>query len=111
MSSQDEIRETVYEPSAVPPLSDSDLAEALGGVVVTGGSGETVIKTASSSECGVRDNTMGVIYYRPCPRCNKPMHTDFYTPKWYCDPCNFSEFRPRKEIWNDTAEELSAAAS
>ena len=39
------------------------------------------------------------------------MHTDFYTPKWYCDPYDFSEYRPRKEIWNGTAEELSAAAS
>ena len=39
------------------------------------------------------------------------MHTDFYTPKWYCDPCDFSEYRPRKEIWNGAAEELSAAAS
>ena len=59
MSSQDEIRETVCEPSVAPSLSDDDLAEALGGVIVTGGSGETVIKTASSSECGVRDNTEG----------------------------------------------------
>lgn len=98
--------------SANCELDATELAEASGGLVITdGGGGETILKNTSGSECGVRDNMFCVIYYRPCPRCGKPMHTDWYTPKWYCDPCNFSEFLPRKETWNGTAEELCAAAS
>ena len=54
--------------------------------------------------CGEYVN--GVLYYRPCPRCGKPMHTSYGQPKWYCDPCDFSEYHPRKEKYTSTPGNL-----
>lgn len=112
MSASDATPETSPSRPAAPSLNDTDLAEAAGGMFIPdGGGGTTTIKNARGSECGVRDNMRQIITYRPCPRCGKPMHTDFYTPKWYCDPCNFSEFNPRRETWTGTVEELIAASN
>lgn len=51
-----------------------------------------------------------VINYYPCPRCGKPMHSKWYSCKWYCDPCDFSSLRPAEVSWPGTKEELIAAA-
>lgn len=92
-------------------LDDAELAGASGGAVVDpGGNGDTSVLITSGVQCGTRKYATGKITYRPCPRCGKPMHTEWYTPKWYCDPCDFSEFRPREEVWNGTEQELVAAA-
>lgn len=50
------------------------------------------------------------IFYFPCPRCGRPMHSKWYESKWYCDPCDFSCLRPDQVKWNGTKEELIAAA-
>lgn len=97
--------------SANCELDDTGLAGVDGGVVVdAGGNGDTTILITSGVQCGTKKYATGAIIYRPCPRCGKPMHTEWYTPKWYCDPCNFSEFRPRAATWNGTEQELIAAA-
>lgn len=94
-------------------LNDIQLADAVGGCSRTGGSasgGTQILYCGTVDECGEMEDDTGRITYRPCPRCGKPMHTAFYNVKWYCDPCNFSEYRPRKETWAGTEEELIAAA-
>ena len=92
-------------------LNDTDLANASGGVyILKEHAGTEGIFISTVTQVGTLDKHTKVITYRPCPRCGKPMHTEWYVSKWYCDPCNFSEYRPRKETWNGTKEELIAAA-
>lgn len=104
---------TQTETKTATQLNDAQLTDAVGGCSRTGGStggGKEILYCGSVDECGELDDDTGRITYRPCPRCGKPMHTAFYNVKWYCDPCNFSEYRPREAIWNGTKEELIAAA-
>ena len=90
-------------------LSDAELAEVEGAV-----RGKTNPMVWISMKCGVYcgqfDTTRQKIVYRPCPRCGKPMHTEWYASKWYCDPCNFSEYNPRRADWGGSEQDLIAAA-
>ncbi len=90
-------------------LSDAELAGAVSG----GRGGCTSVSTISAKgiDYGQINELTHVITYRPCPRCGKPMHSEWYAARWYCDPCNFSEYHPREATWNGTEEELIAAAS
>lgn len=115
MSAQNTARENDSRPPVDPSimaqandgkLNDTDLAEVVGGRGVK----TATIYISGMSECGTRNRETGAIIYRPCPRCGKPMHTEWYVSKWYCDPCNFSEFRPRKATWSGTVKSLIAAA-
>lgn len=92
-------------------LTDNELAEAAAGIAPTS-SGHSIAYIYSGwfTQVGGEDNWYGDIYYYPCPRCGKPMHSEFYCAKWYCDPCNFSEFHPRIADWTGTRDELIAAA-
>lgn len=93
------------------PLTDNELAEAAGGVAPTGSAHViTYIYDGWVTQVGGEDNWYHTIYYYPCPRCGKPMHSESYSVKWYCDPCNFSEFHPRQSVWSGTKDELIAAA-
>ena len=93
-------------------LTDSELAEAAGGLAPTSsGSGHEIVWIYSGfTQVGSEDNWYHNCYYFPCPRCGKPMHSEFYRAKWYCDPCNYSEFRPSRADWPGTRDELIAAA-
>ncbi len=98
--------------AAPQPLDNEELAEVAGGAVVDAGGGEEhQINTTSGAKCGTYNYITKVITYAPCPRCGKPMHTEWYNFKWYCDPCNYSEFLPTHKTWSGTQEELIAAAS
>ncbi len=113
----------------VAPLGDAELSEVEGAV-----RGKTNPMTWISIKCGLYcgqfDTTSRKIIYRPCPRfaasipcerigrgiqeeclrCGKPMHSEWYAAKWYCDPCNFSEYNPRRADWNGSEQDLIAAA-
>lgn len=89
--------------------------EELSGVAAAGECGNipyaySNVYINSDDYCGAINNTTNEITYRPCPRCGKPMHAAWYNTKWYCDPCNFSEYRPRAETWKGTKDSLIAAA-
>ncbi len=56
----------------------------------------------------VGKSARGVITYYPCPKCQKPMHAGFFD--WYCDPCNYKEFKPKSAVWSGTRDELKAAS-
>ncbi len=93
-------------------LSDDALANVAAGAVVDAGGGEEhSLRTSSNYECGTYNTITKVIDYCPCPRCGKPMHTTWYLVKWYCDPCDYSEFLPTHKTWSGTKEELIAAAN
>lgn len=93
-------------------LNEAELAGVDGGAVVDAGGGEgRALHTKSGALCGYYNYITKVITYHPCPRCKKPMHSEWYNVKWYCDPCNYSEFLPSTSYWNGTQEELTAAAS
>ncbi len=51
----------------------------------------------------------GVLHYRPCPKCGKPMHMGTFG-LWYCDPCNERVGNPDSLIWGSTEEMLSNAS-
>lgn len=93
---------------AARPLTDASLVSTSGGKLFN--SPVQITIDGSATQCGEQYLDSGTIIYRPCPRCNKPMHTEWYVAKWYCDPCNFSEFRPREEVWYGSEESLIAAA-
>ncbi len=92
-------------------LNDKELSE-VAGAVDGGHINYTVsnIYISQSEYCGTENNMTHTITYRPCPRCGKPMHTAWYNTKWYCDPCDFSEYHPREETWKLSKEALIAAA-
>lgn len=92
-------------------MKDQDLAKVSGGLVDPN-SGHNIERVFSGwvTQVGMVDNWYGTLWYCPCPRCGKPMHSEIWAPKWYCDPCDFSEFNPRQELWSGTEAELIAAA-
>ncbi len=92
--------------------ADEQLAEVAGGLSSADSTHKMVwIYTSFFTQVGVYDNKDYHVEYYPCPRCGKPMHSESYNPKWYCDPCNYSKFLPSSVIWNGTIDELKAAAS
>lgn len=94
------------------PISDEELAEVSAGYVDPDGvtvKGDKVYVTFFSY-CGEYDVASGQLCYCPCPRCGQPMYTQFWNPKWVCDPCNFTKYCPAFVPWEGTAESLVAAA-
>ena len=102
--------QTVAAQIPARPLNNAELAATAGGRPGPKVNKTCTIYVSGMVECGTLNKSTRVITYRPCPRCNKPMHTEWYVVKWYCDPCDFSEYRPREEVWNGTEESLIAAA-
>ncbi len=93
-------------------LDEAELSAVGGGAVVDAGGGEEhALHTNTHALCGYYNYITKVITYHPCPRCKKPMHSEWYNVKWYCDPCDYSEFLPGTSYWYGTQEELTAAAS
>ncbi len=92
-------------------LTDQELSEVAAGLAIPD-SGHTLQRIYSDwcTQVGTEDSWDHTITYCPCPRCGKPMHSEFWAAKWYCDPCNFIEFNPRTATWTGTADELIAAA-
>ncbi len=92
-------------------LNDQELSEVAAGLVDPD-SGHKIERVYSGwvTQVGTEDNWYHTLRYYPCPRCGKPMHSEIWAPKWYCDPCDFSEFNPRSAPWTGTVDELIAAA-
>ncbi len=106
------MNEKSMDVAAPQTLDEAELAAVGAGAVVDAGGGEEhALLNKSRAICGYYNYITKDITYHPCPRCGRPMHSNWYNVKWYCDPCDYSEFLPKMSYWTGTQEELIAAAN
>lgn len=93
------------------PMDDEELAGVSAGYVDPDQSSlrNPKVYVTFVSYCGEYEPSTGNLVYYPCPRCGRPMYTQFWNPKWECDPCNYSEFCPMSVIWTGSEESLRSA--
>ena len=88
-------------------LKDSELEKANGGIWLDPGT--TSVENVFDKKgrvIGFKLN--GTIYYWQCTHCGCPVHKNVF---YYCDKCDDWWLSRNDYVWNDTEEQLIAAAN